>query len=197
MKIQLTSVGKKFNRDWIFKNITTTLSSKSSYAITGPNGSGKSTLLKIISGFMLPTEGEIGYYKDNIGINVEDFYQFIDFSAPYVELIEEMTLKEFLRFHFSFKKLGDNVDIDDLPGLMFLEKETDKYLLNFNDRLLLEELGFITSNDLQLPVRNDSWHRCTEWSFVQQLVHFGLRLAHSLRTGDRLHRVLYAQRFHL
>jgi len=132
MEILLQALGKKFNRDWIFRNISITFSSKNSYAITGPNGSGKSTLLQIISGFSLPTEGEIGYVHDGESINSEDYYKFIDFPAPYVELIEEMTLSEFLQFHFSFKKLRQDFEIEKLPEMMFLEDDLDKFIGNFS-----------------------------------------------------------------
>ena len=53
MKIKLTNVGKRFNREWIFRHLTFEFHSKRSYAIIGPNGSGKSTLLQIIAGATL------------------------------------------------------------------------------------------------------------------------------------------------
>ncbi len=63
MKIRLTNVGKRFNREWIFRNLNFEFQSKKSYAITGPNGSGKSTLLQILAGAITFNEGEIEYFS--------------------------------------------------------------------------------------------------------------------------------------
>src|SRR5215831_6822556 len=61
MKITLTNAGKRFNRDWIFRNINYEFLSDHAYAIIGPNGSGKSTLLQIIAGAVGLSEGSIEY----------------------------------------------------------------------------------------------------------------------------------------
>ena len=93
MEIHLLDLGKKFNRDWIFRNISFEFITGNSCAVTGPNGSGKSTLLMIISGFLLPSEGALRYVMDRKSIDPETYFKFIDFPAPYVELIDEMTLE--------------------------------------------------------------------------------------------------------
>jgi ABC-type polysaccharide/polyol phosphate transport system ATPase subunit len=54
MRIELSGLGKKFNRDWIFKGIDFTSNPADRIAIIGPNGSGKSTLLQVISGILSP-----------------------------------------------------------------------------------------------------------------------------------------------
>ncbi len=61
MRIELTGLGKKFNRDWIFKGIDVTIASSDRVAIIGPNGSGKSTLLQVISGVLSPNAGTIAF----------------------------------------------------------------------------------------------------------------------------------------
>lgn len=98
MKISLTNAGKRFNREWIFRNLSCEFNSGNAYAITGPNGSGKSTLLQIIGGSMVVSEGEVNYEMPE-----EQVYRHISITAPYLEVIEEMTAKEFLHFHAQFK----------------------------------------------------------------------------------------------
>ena len=44
--IELKNIGKKFNREWIFKNVSQTITCTENLAIVGANGSGKSTLVK-------------------------------------------------------------------------------------------------------------------------------------------------------
>ncbi|HVF81058.1 MAG TPA: ATP-binding cassette domain-containing protein [Flavisolibacter sp.] len=104
MKINLTSAGKRFNREWIFRNATIDFTSQNAYAITGPNGSGKSTLLQAIGGMLQLSEGKIQLAVGSKQLAAEETHQHISFCAPYLEVIEEMTLVEFLEFHQQFKK---------------------------------------------------------------------------------------------
>ena len=103
MKIDLQHVGKRFNREWIFRQVTLELSSASSYAITGPNGSGKSTLLQTLGGMLQPSEGKVIFQLNNDLIAPENAFTQLSFCAPYLDVIEEMTLVEFLDFHQKFK----------------------------------------------------------------------------------------------
>src|SRR6187431_3749267 len=102
MKISLTDAGKRFNRDWIFRHLTYEFSAGQSYAIIGPNGSGKSTLLQVLSGAMQVNEGNIQCSTDNTQCSIEELYKHVSICAPYLEVVEEMTLVEFLDFHSGF-----------------------------------------------------------------------------------------------
>lgn len=103
MRIRLSNAGKRFNREWIFRNADLQFDDTSSYAITGPNGSGKSTLLQCIGGMLQLSEGTIEYQPEEKIITDESAYNHISFCAPYLDVIEEMTLVEFLGFHNRFK----------------------------------------------------------------------------------------------
>ncbi len=104
MQIQLSNTGKRFNREWIFRGLTHTFIHGKTYAITGSNGSGKSTLLQVIAGALMISEGTICYTNQNDqAIADAEAYQHISIAAPYLELIEEMTAREFLTFHQTFK----------------------------------------------------------------------------------------------
>ena len=103
MKIDLTNAGKRFNREWIFRSATLQFTSTNAYAITGPNGSGKSTLLQAIGGMLQLSEGGIHYAQGDKKLESEEAYKEISFCAPYLDVIEEMTLVEFLDFHNQFK----------------------------------------------------------------------------------------------
>jgi ABC-type multidrug transport system ATPase subunit len=102
--LQLQNLGKRFNRHWIFRRITYEFISGQAYAIIGANGSGKSTLLQIIAGAMQQSEGAILVGQQPQPIT-ENYYQQIAIAAPYIELVEELTLTEFLEFHFKLKPL--------------------------------------------------------------------------------------------
>jgi ABC-type multidrug transport system ATPase subunit len=108
MNISLSGAGKRFNRDWIFRNVSVDFLPSGTYAITGPNGSGKSTLLQVIGGAMLHSEGTISYSNEQSPA-IKEPYQHIAIAAPYLELIEEFTAIEFLQFHEGFKPLTHTI----------------------------------------------------------------------------------------
>jgi len=131
MKIALNNVGRRFNKEWIFKNLSAEFISGESYAILGPNGSGKSTLLSVLTGSLTPSEGEISY-SNSKEIPVESIYKYISLAAPYFELIETFTLKEIIDFHFKFKNFAADVDAKKLITILGLEKSVNKQIKYFS-----------------------------------------------------------------
>lgn len=128
MKISLIDAGKRFNRDWIFRHFTYTFEAGQSYAITGPNGSGKSTLLQALSASMYINEGTINYQLQSKELPNEDVYRQVSICAPYLEVIEEMTLTEFLNFHQGFKPFLAGVTTDSIINAIGLEKAVNKQI---------------------------------------------------------------------
>jgi ABC-type multidrug transport system ATPase subunit len=128
MKIDLSQAGKRFNREWIFRNITCNFEQGKAYAITGPNGSGKSTLLQCIAGMMQLSEGKTEYTISNKQLAMENVFQQISFCAPYLELIEEMTLIEFLNFHSGFKDFLPGLDSKKIIAQLELPKAANKQI---------------------------------------------------------------------
>ncbi|RZK88839.1 MAG: ATP-binding cassette domain-containing protein, partial [Pedobacter sp.] len=120
MKIVLNNVGRRFNKEWIFRNLSTEFSTGNSYAILGPNGSGKSTLLSVLTGSLTLSEGTL-LFSDDREIAVEDIYTHISLAAPYLELVETFTLKEIINFHFKFKNFAAGVDAKSLISILGLE----------------------------------------------------------------------------
>lgn len=125
-------MGKRFQRDWIFRGLTCTFRPGSATAVLGPNGAGKSTLLNTFSGQLLPTEGTLSYSLTGRTVAVEDVPQHLAYAAPYLELLEELTLLELLRFHTQFKPLRPGCSIDELIGVMYLEKARHQLVREFS-----------------------------------------------------------------
>lgn len=103
MTISLSDAGKRFNYDWIFRHVHYTFSSGNRYAIIGPNGSGKSTLLQALAGNSWLSEGSLIATNDS-GQSIPDdkLFEHITIAAPYLEVVEEMTLLEFWQFQEKF-----------------------------------------------------------------------------------------------
>ncbi|MFN3405946.1 MAG: ATP-binding cassette domain-containing protein [Cytophagaceae bacterium] len=132
MEIITDKLGKRFNRNWLFKNVSLKFSSGNSYAITGYNGSGKSTFLKILSGMIPSSSGRINYLQNDKAIDPDQFYRYISYLAPYQELIEEFTLTEFLNFHFSFKQITPGISINEIISRLKLQKSAEKEIQHFS-----------------------------------------------------------------
>lgn len=132
MKIVLDDIGRRFNRDWIFKGINYELNLGQSYVILGPNGSGKSTLLQILNGSLTPSTGKIGFYRNELLVDVEKVYQYLSLAAPYLELIEDFTLTEVIDFHFKFKPYQPGIDRTGIISLLGMESSKNKLVRYFS-----------------------------------------------------------------
>jgi len=132
MRITAKNLSKRFNREWIFKDLSYEFKLPGPYAIVGPNGSGKSTLLQVLWGQMVPTSGSLSYELKNQEIQQPDFFNHIAIATPYMDLIDEFTLLEMVKFHFSFKTVRDNRSIEELIELFGLQHARDKAISNFS-----------------------------------------------------------------
>lgn len=160
MNIKAMDLGKRFNRSWIFRHVNYQFSSGIFYAITGPNGSGKSTLLQILSGSRLYNEGSIKYFDADTEIESEKIFQYVSFAAPYIELVEEMTLIEFLQFHHKMKGIipakSVNDIIDEIGLLRATHQEIRYFSSGMKQRVKLAQAIFSDSKLLLLdePLTN-------------------------------------------
>ncbi len=132
MRISVENLSKRFNREWIFKDLTYQFSPAKTYAIVGPNGSGKSTLLQVLWGQMLPSAGKVIYENQSHVIASEEVYKHLAIATPYLDLIDEFTLSEMISFHFKFKQPRDNRTAEELIDLFELRHAKDKPIANFS-----------------------------------------------------------------
>ena len=134
MKISLKEAGKRYQNHWIFKGVTYTFEQGKSYAILGANGSGKSTLLRIVAGMQHLNKGEISYRSDDdeTVLNPEQIFKLVSYCAPGMDILEELSLREFLKFHFSFKKIVPGHTVASVLEAMGMEKAGDKFIHEFS-----------------------------------------------------------------
>ena len=132
MLIEATGLGKRFQRDWIFRGLTRAFRPGSATAVLGPNGAGKSTLLNTFSGQLLPTEGTLTYTLAGRPLAVEDVPRHLAYAAPYLELLEELTLLELLSFHTRFKPLRAGITPEKLVDIMYLGNARQRLIREFS-----------------------------------------------------------------
>ncbi|AFK04107.1 ABC transporter related protein [Emticicia oligotrophica DSM 17448] len=132
MTIELENLGKKFRKEWIFRNVNLRFDTGKSYTFVGPNGSGKSTLLQVLIGVMPHSEGKVSYTLNGVEVSLDDIYKKIVIAAPYLELVEEFTLLESIEFHQKFKPFKDNITSHQLLDYLQLTPHKDKAIKNFS-----------------------------------------------------------------
>lgn len=168
MRILLDNIGKRYNREWIFRKVSLELSSETSYVIEGGNGSGKSTFLQLISGYYLPSEGNIQYEIDGNKIEPDKIFKQVSIATPYLDLYEDLTLKEMIDFHFQFKSTVPDISKKEIPSILYLEKSIDKPIKYYSSGMKQRvKLGLAILADTPLllldePVSNLD-HKAIDW----------------------------------
>jgi ABC-type multidrug transport system ATPase subunit len=132
MKISVKNLGKRFNREWIFRNLSYEFEAGKTYAVVGPNGSGKSTLLQILWGQLPSSQGKVSYFDGLHEIPAEEIFKSISIATTYMELIEEFTLREMIQFHFRFKRIRNGFTLTELLKRLELQHAGDKQISNFS-----------------------------------------------------------------
>ena len=132
MNITLQNIGRRFNREWIFRGVEYTFKAGESYAILGSNGSGKSTLLQVLNGSLSPSAGILTYEKNGKEVPVEDVFQYLSLAAPYLELIEEFTLSEMIDLHFKFKSYKSGMDNKAVIDVLAMDANKNKLIKYFS-----------------------------------------------------------------
>ena len=124
--------------------------------------------MQIISGNTTPTEGEIHYEQNGARIEDGEIFRQIAIAAPYLELLEEFTLDEMIRFHFQFKKIIGGIKIEQISQLMGLENASAKQIRQFSSGMKQRvKLGLTILSDVPVllldePASNLD-HKAIDW----------------------------------
>lgn len=146
MVLRLDNCGKKFEKHWIFRQVSYSFSSPDRVAILGPNGSGKSTFVKLISGYLSPNEGIM-----HLPVEQANWYKHISMAAPWIDLIEDLTLTELIRFHAGFRSFISSFTPKDIIAISELEHAASKQIRNFSSGMkqrLKLTLAILTESDV-------------------------------------------------
>ncbi|MGX5377736.1 ABC transporter ATP-binding protein [Ligilactobacillus sp. LYQ135] len=133
--IKLDSVYKKYNQEYIIKNLSLQLPAKKFIAIMGASGSGKTTLLNMISTLDKPSKGNI--YVNGINIcnltnnqSAEFRKKQIGFIFQNYKLLKSLTIRENIAISLSLLKISPqeiNRKIEQLAHDFGISEQLDKY----------------------------------------------------------------------
>ncbi len=156
MKITLENIGKKFISEWILRGVNLEFDSGQSYTFVGPNGSGKSTLIQLLMGIVPPSEGTLRYEHQGREIDVDDWYREMILAAPYLELIEEFTLRELVEFHQKFKPLKNGIGAAEFEEFVQLSHARNKVVRHFSSGMKQRvKLGLAFLSDVPVVILDE------------------------------------------
>ena len=132
LTISLNNLGKKFNKEWIFRSLNYEIKQDQKLLVLGGNGSGKSTLLQVISGFVTPNEGEVSINVGEKKIDPDKIKNYISLASPYLQLVEDFTLLEMIEHAKVFKPFVNNFSNEHIIEIIQLQNAKHKFIKQFS-----------------------------------------------------------------
>ncbi|XOQ42854.1 MAG: Fe(3+) ions import ATP-binding protein FbpC [Clostridium sp.] len=136
--ISVRNVSKKFENQYVLKNISVEFHKGNIYGLIGRNGSGKTMLLKTICGFVIPTQGEVYVRNKCVGYDV-DFPDSLGFIIENPGFLPKDSGLKNLKYLASIRQ---QVGVDRIRECMELvgldpssRKPVGKYSLGMRQRL--------------------------------------------------------------
>lgn len=127
ISLEVKNLTKYFGKRKVFEKLSFEVESNSCLVVIGKNGSGKTTLLKILAGLYSPNEGEIKYNLDGKTIKKDQTKKFLSLVAPDLNLYDELTALENLRFLSKIQSLnfGDDKLLKKIHDAGLKDREND------------------------------------------------------------------------
>ncbi len=130
--VELDNTGKKFGREWIFRNLSLNIQPGERLVILGGNGSGKSTLLQMIAGYVTPNEGKVVYQREKKPIEEEERHRYLSFVSPYLLLPEDYTGQELTEHLGRYKPWIRELQATDILKIAELAPASHKLIKNYS-----------------------------------------------------------------
>jgi ABC-2 type transport system ATP-binding protein len=148
--IKIKNLSKHFGKTKAVNSLTLDVFDGELFALLGPNGAGKTTTVKMITGLIIPTEGEIQIEGIDLLEDPEEAKKKIAYIPDEPFLYPELTGREFIFF---------------VSRLYGMEKETIKERIGF-----LFEI-FRVKDWIDLPASEYSHGMRQKVIFIQALIH--------------------------
>ena len=105
--IEVSSLIKNFGRTRAVDNVSFNVELGSITALLGGNGAGKTTIISMLMGLLVPTSGRIRILGNDIAKNRYSILPQVNFSSPYVDLPNRLTVEENLNVYANLYSIED------------------------------------------------------------------------------------------
>ncbi|BBI33864.1 ABC transporter ATP-binding protein [Cohnella abietis] len=138
MKIEATSFTKSIGKIKVLENINVSLESGNIYGVVGRNGSGKTMFLRMITGLILPTNGEVKVDGRVLGKDIS-FPDKLGILLEKPSFIGHLTGYENLKMLAKIRNVTKSEDIQYFMNIFDLDwktkKKFNKYSLGMKQKL--------------------------------------------------------------
>lgn len=125
MSIEVQSVSKSYGDQLALNAVSFSANKGEIIGFLGPNGAGKSTMMKILTGYILPNEGEVSVGGTNVLTHAIQAQKSIGYLPEQNPLYKDMYVREYLRFQAKIFKVGKQ-RIEEVIELVGLTPEVKK-----------------------------------------------------------------------
>lgn len=125
MSIEVQSVSKSYKNQKALNQISFSAKKGEIIGFLGPNGAGKTTMMKILTGYMLPDQGEVSISEINLLKNNIEAKRHIGYLPEHNPLYNDMYVREFLAFQASIYGVS-NIRIEEVISDVGLLQEASK-----------------------------------------------------------------------
>ena len=105
--VQVRGLTKRFNGLTAVDNIDFDLRPHCTTALLGSNGAGKTTTISMLLGLLLPTNGSIIIFGENLISDRFKILPRINISSPYIDLPQRLTVRQNLTVYSRLYKVPD------------------------------------------------------------------------------------------
>jgi len=129
--IRVKDLTKYYGERLAVDNISFNVEKGEVVGFLGPNAAGKTTTMRIITGFLMPTRGDVWVADCNMITNSLDGRRFIGYLPESIPLYTDMTTRAYLEFSAKLRGLDKNrikTRIEDVVEICHLEEYIDVLL---------------------------------------------------------------------
>jgi ABC-type multidrug transport system ATPase subunit len=124
--IRLQQLGRRFQRQWLFRGVEATFCKGDKVAVLGGNGSGKSSMTAMLAGFLSPSEGQIHWHMEGNVVPVEKWWNRVAWCSPALDMPLSLSITEVIDLYDQMRGYHTNWSKDAIIKSLELEAHLSK-----------------------------------------------------------------------